>query len=220
MKFKLLIKKLSTVKITIFIVFLISLCISIPIIIRNVAILETNNMISGIITEKGEDYTEVLYYLDKVEYTERLYVISDSFHEGENINLYYFEGVIYCELELLVPLIIVTVLNVVFIIIFFVIHIVDLRHSLFLRDIQKYPRKTGRVVNIVMNKYLTVGKNGEGHPYYLICDVYYEGEKLRLKSGLFENYVSLEENCIVDVYFKNKKKYYIDLESYRKDIFY
>ena len=49
----------------------------------------------------------------------------------------------------------------------------------------------------------------------------FEGENLVIKSPNFWDDIYYQKNYVVDVYFKNKKKYVIDLTSYRKDeIFY
>ena len=47
-----------------------------------------------------------------------------------------------------------------------------------------------------------------------------EGEKLKLKSQNIWEHVVYNDKHVVDVYFENKKKYVIDLSSYRKDEIY
>ncbi len=78
-------------------------------------------------------------------------------------------------------------------------------------------KKIAKVKAVEINK--TVALNNK-NPSRLICEVYYEGEKLILKSKNIWDYIYFENCFVVDIYFKNKKKYFIDLESYRKDELY
>ena len=86
-----------------------------------------------------------------------------------------------------------------------------------MKNKDKYIRKVAKVVEVKMNKLISMN---DAHPYQLICEVMYEGEKLKLKSqNIWENVIYYDK-YVVDVYFENKKKYVIDLSSYRKDEIY
>ena len=71
-----------------------------------------------------------------------------------------------------------------------------------------------KVINIKENHLYSYNNK---YPNQLICNVNFEGENLIIKSPNFWDDIYYQKNYVVDVYFKNKKKYIVDLESYRKD---
>lgn len=105
-------------------------------------------------------------------------------------------------------------LGVVFTLIGIFLLIPSLKVLYYKKNKDKMDKVIAIVTEVKLNNNVSV--NGV-HPFKLLCHTSYNNKELDLKSQNIYGNVENKPNGIVDVYFKNEKKYFIDTDSYREN---
>ena len=176
-------------------------------------------LIGTIIATHGESKVLVGYEINGEYYQQYLYESSSSYYIGEELHLYYSikTGLVYSSMTTYLLPIMFSIIGLGFFIPGIILFFIKRKNKKFLSEKHKYIKKVAKVVDIRINNMYSVGNQ---HPKQLICEVYFEGEKFKIKSPNIWDKVYYEKYHVVDVYFKNKKKYIVDAKSYRKDELY
>ena len=177
------------------------------------------NIVGTIISIKSEN-TIVEYEYDGQYYTQYINEYSSTYYIGKELDLLYSFKTerVYTKMTIYGLPTLFSSIGLLFTIIGIIITSIIIKNNRFLSNKDNYIKKVAKVINIKKNNLYAI--NNE-HLNQLICNVNFEGENLVIKSPNFWDDINYQKNYVVDVYFKNKKKYVIDLTSYRKDeIFY
>ena len=210
---------LKKTKITLFCLGLLILIIFILSLIHAIYIINEAVKIESVIIAIKDSKTIVRFILNGKQLTHQFNYTNDFKTVGDTLYIYYLmnSDKYYLLFELIFPSIILLSVGLPFFIVGLTYYLNEGRIKKFNQEKDKMIRKVAKVRQIEKNRLYSVNNK---YPYRLICEVYYEGEKLILKSKNFWNYIPYEKHFVIDVYFKTKKKYFIDLESYRKDELY
>ncbi len=182
-------------------------------------VLDNSVEITGTILYAGDEKTLVGFEIDGKYYEQYLNESSSAYYYGKQITLQYSYDTnrVYSYMAIyLFPLMFGGIgLITLIVYVFWMINVKKRKHFLMNKD--KYIKKIAKVVDIKRNNLYSV--NNE-FPHQLICEVNFNGEKLIVKSPNFWEKLYFEKHYVVDVYFKTKKQYIVDLSSYRKDEIY
>ena len=172
--------------------------------------------VEGTILSIYGEKTQVVYELDGKYFTQYINESNSSYYVGKEIELLYSIETkeVYTKTIIYLLPILFSSIGLIFLITGFIIIGIKLKNKRFLSNKHKYIKRKAKVIDIRQNNIYSVNNK---HPYQLICLVNYNGENIKIKSPNFWDYVTYEKYYVVDVYFKNKKKYIVDLSSYRKD---
>ena len=141
-----------------------------------------------------------------MEYTKKKIIESDLYYVGKEIVLIYSykTQMVYSTVTVFAFPGIFGGIGLISLLSFIIWNTKDNYRNKVLKNKDKYIRKVAKVVDVKMNK--AISMNDE-HPYQMICEVVYEGEKLKLKSQNIWEHVVYNDKHVVDVYFENKKKF-------------
>ena len=185
--------------------------------ISNIINLSESTKIIGTIIDCGhEERTLVEYIMDNQVYTQYINESSSLYFVGKEIELFYSykTNLVYTTGYVYLLPIMFSSFDLIFLLISIIMIIWDSRIQRMIKKKHEYIKKTAKVVGIIKNRKFNY--NGR-YPDQFICEVYFEGDKLNIKSPSFWTNITYEENYVVDVYFKDKNKYVVDVNSYRKD---
>ena len=173
------------------------------------------NIVGTIVSIKSEN-TMVGYEYDGQYYTQYINEYSSTYYIGKKLELLYSLKTekVYTKMTIYGLPIIFSSIGLLFTIIGIIITSIIIKNNRFLSNKANYIKKVAKVINIKENHLYSYNNK---YPNQLICNVNFEGENLIIKSPNFWDDIYYQKNYVVDVYFKNKKKYIVDLESYRKD---
>lgn len=163
-----------------------------------------------------EEKTEIEYKINNEVFTTVLNESSDFYYVDKIISVYYFNNKVYSfSLLLIIPIILLSVglCLIIFPIIYF---IKQNKIKYFNENKHLFDKRIAKVIEVKVNRNFEV--NGT-HPYYLLCEVKINGEIIKVKSEDIWEKIEYQSNYIVDVYFQTRKKYYVDLDSYRSNDF-
>lgn len=182
-------------------------------------VIQAAEKIESTIINITENHTTVKFVFEEKEIIHKFNYTNDFKKIGDTLTVYYLSETNTCYIifSMIFPNIMFLLIGLPFFIFGLSYFINNHKLKKFYNERDKMTKKVAKVKDIKMNK--AVSMNNQ-HPSYLVCEVYYEGEKLILKSKSIWEYIRFENNYVVDIYFVNKKKYFIDLESYRKDELY
>lgn len=172
-------------------------------------ILETSN-------GSDESYTIIEFEINGNKQTTKLNVYSSTFDLGDTLTIYYHKTShkIIDKVSMIVVPSILGFIGLIFSLVGFFMVRSFICVFLFKKNKSKFDKEIGIVSDVIINNSVSVNSM---HPYRIICDVQYNNKALKLKSKNIYREIEFIPNSIVDVYFKNEKKYYIDDQSYREN---
>lgn len=185
--------------------------------ISNIINLSASTKVVGTIIDcSHEEKTLVEFVINGQFYRQYINSSSSLYYIGKEIelfysyktNLVYLNGFIY-----LLP-IMFTLFGLLFLTTAIIMLFYEINTKKILMNKHEYIKKTAKVVGIIQNRKYSYNNV---YPNQLQCTVRFEGNQLNIKSPSFWDKLLYEEKYVVDVYFKNQKKYVVDLKSYRKD---
>ena len=211
----------KTVKIT----FLVCLFIGIALIIASIGFTiyystfrSNSQKIEGLVLETSnydESYTIVQFEIDDKVQKTKLNMYSSFIDVGDTLILYYHNTthkVIDKATMIVIPGILGFIGFIFTLVGYCFIHSL-ISEFIFKLNKDKYEKVEAVVSEVIVNNYVSIN---DSHPYQLLCDANYNNKLIQIKSKNIYRNIEFIPNGIVDVYFKNEKKYYIDDKSYRE----
>ncbi len=181
---------------------------------------KNSNKIVGTVIDSysSEDYsyTIIEFELNEEYKKTKLNFYSSSLDIGDNITLY-----CHTKTNKIMPRMIMILfpsifgsLGVIFASIGVILLIPSLKVLYFRKNKDTMDKVIAIVTEVKLNNNISV--NGV-HPFRLFYHARYNNKELDLKSQNIYEFIESKPNGIVDVYFKNEKKYFIDTDSYREN---
>ncbi len=210
-------KTLSTTLIILFILGIIFLLFGIISGIQSLEILVKGRFIEGRIDRILDNSIIVVYFIDNEVIYQIIYETSLFFYKGKELTLCYFNNKVYTYSGLFVTMSMLILIGIGLLIFPTLNFYKNYKYKILYNSKESLLKKEAKV--LLIEKVRKFSVNGR-HPYILACKVNYEGKEIIVKSKYIWEDVEYKEGYIVNIYFKNKNEYFIDLDSYREGIYF